>query len=151
MKSLIIDTPSLQSLRQKYTYAVLTLLFWLVWFYLWLPLVSLLAWLFGIDVFYEHMIVLEGLKGLLELLGWYAMVIALIGCILVIWSSYNLLRFGGKNKRTHNPPVRLDEIASCYALEPAALVAAREAKTLTIQQDEQGSIKIIHSAGTAQN
>ena len=44
--------------------AVLTSLMWFIYAYLWLPLISLGAWIIGIDFAYDSLIAAGGLSGL---------------------------------------------------------------------------------------
>ena len=147
-KPLIINSPDLQTLRQKYAYAVLTFLFWVIWFYLWLPLISLLAWLFGVEIFYQHMVVLEGLAGLRDLLGWYALVIVLIGITLLCWSAYNLLRFRGKNKRIRVDTLPLQQMADDFGVDPQAIESCRHGRRIVISHDNHGNISHIDCQAT---
>ena len=142
---LIIDTPSLQSLRQRYAYAFLTLIFWVLWFYLWIPVISLVAWLLGIKVFYREMIVLEGLQGLVDLLGWYGLTIAVIAVCYTGWALYNQFRFRGRNRRHEQPEVEPLEVANSFDIEPALILPLQEAKRILIAHDEQGRIRRIRS------
>ena len=137
---LIISRPDLQTLRQKYAFAFLTFLFWLIWFYLWLPLISLLAWLFGVEIIYEHMIVLEGFYGLVDLLGWYLSVILLIGLTLLCWSRYNLTRFRGRSKRTHVDTVSGHQLADFFNVDRQSVDASRHARTIYVSHDANGQI-----------
>lgn len=45
-RHLIIDRPDLQSWRQRAVFGSLTVMFWMLWLLLWLPLITLLGWLF---------------------------------------------------------------------------------------------------------
>ncbi len=142
---LIIETPGLQSLRQRYGYALLTLAFWILWFYLWIPLISLVAWLLGIEIFHREMIQLDGLQGLLELLGWYGLTIAVMGGCYTAWALYNQLRFRGRNRRQEQAVVEPLELASAFDIDPALILPLQEAKRVLIVHDEQGRIRRIRS------
>jgi len=144
-RPLIIERPDLQSLRQRYAYAMLTLLFWILWFYLWIPLVSLVAWLFGFQLFYEQMIVLEGLQGVLDLAGWYGLVIALLGCSLLSWALYNQLRFRGREKRHYQERIKAQDLAAFYQIDPALIPRIQRAKRIIINHDQHGHIQAIKS------
>lgn len=137
----IIDAPSLQSLRQKYAFSAVTLVFWALWFYLWLPLVSALAWLFGVETIYQYMIVLDGYQAFLELLGWYALTVLLIGISLVGWALYNQVRFRGKERRLPHSPLKNGDIAPYFGVGAPDLSAWQHASRLVIQYDEDGRIK----------
>ena len=141
---LIISRPDLQTLRQKYAFAFLTFLFWLIWFYLWLPLISLLAWLFGVEIIYEHMVVLQGFHGLIDLLGWYMLVILLMGTVLLCWSWYNLRRFRGKSKRLHVDTVSTRQLAEFFNVDTHSIDAGRQARTIYVSHGATGHIDKIH-------
>ncbi|MCC6209165.1 MAG: poly-beta-1,6-N-acetyl-D-glucosamine biosynthesis protein PgaD [Gammaproteobacteria bacterium] len=140
-RPLIIENPELQTLRQRYAFAALTLFFWVLWFYLWIPVISLLAWLFGAERFYQAMIVNSGLDTLLDLLGLYSVVILVMGAILSSWAWYNQIRFRGREKRRASPSVTADEIQSFFALRTEQLDLARYAKHVVIEHDEDGKVK----------
>lgn len=140
---LIINCPDLQTLKQKYTYAAITLLFWVIWFYLWLPLLSFFAWVFGIEIFYEHMVVLDGLNSLVDMLGWYALIITLTGVILILWSRYNLLRFRKKNQRTQPAPLTPQQLSLFFKIEAKKIEHYQVSRRIIIQHDADGNIKTI--------
>ena len=56
------------------------------------------------------MVVLGGYHDVIRLLGIYSLMILLLGGGLVIWASYNIVRFGGVEKRTAALPVTPAEI-----------------------------------------
>lgn len=135
---LIIERPDLQTPWQKYSYGFFTFIAWTLWIYLWLPLISFIGWLLGIKVFYEHMILLGGYKGLLDLLGVYFSIIFLIGLTLSLWAFYNQLRFRGKERREAIPRTRSEEVARFFGVSREDLQIAQQAKRLVISFDEEG-------------
>lgn len=141
---LIIENPGLQTLRQRYAYAALTLIFWVVWFYLWMPIITLFAWLFGADRFYETMIAHSGMDLLFDLLGLYGLIILSMGAILGGWAWYNRLRVRGRDKRRGSATVGSDEMESFFMVEPEQLDAARRGKRVVIEHDEDGKVQGIH-------
>jgi len=143
-KSLIIDRPELQTPQQRYIFSLLTLAFWIIWFYLWLPLVSLFAWLLGFELFYESMIRLNGLEGLLDLVGWYGLVIGASALLLVLWSAYNLSRFQGKNKRTTSVRITEEQMAGFFQIEKSAIQTCRHEKRVVFEFDQDGSILAVN-------
>ena len=140
MSPLIIESPDLQELRQRYAFAALTFVFWVVWFYLWTPLVSLVAWLFGLDLLYDEMAVFDGWRALQELLGWYALVIFLLALILGSWAWYNLKRFGRREKRRQAPTVTPSEVAGHFGLPEEDLATIKTAHRVVISHDDSGRI-----------
>ena len=101
--ALIIEHPEWQTLRQRTLYASITLIFWMAWGYLWTPLLTFAAWAFGLTKTYEHMVTLEGYRGLLRLFGLYLLVIVCMGGSLLAWAFYNYFRFRGIERRRQRP------------------------------------------------
>lgn len=140
MTDLIINRPDLQTLRQRYTFSVLTLVFWTIWLYLWLPLVSFVAWLIGVDLFREQMIMQQGYLAFIDLVGWYLLVIVLMALSLLGWAGYNLARFGKKNRRVESKPVTMNEVADYFDVSNALLARARAARRVVVHYDEDRRI-----------
>ncbi|MEK6776437.1 MAG: poly-beta-1,6-N-acetyl-D-glucosamine biosynthesis protein PgaD [bacterium] len=135
---LIIDQPSLQSLWQEYSYAFCTFIVWVAWIYLWLPLISLVAWLLGIRFYYEHMIVLGGYLGFLKVMGLYALIIFILGIALVFWALVNQIRFRGKDRRKTVYATKEEEVINFFGISRDDLRIAQKAKRLTISFNGEG-------------
>ena len=78
--------------------ALLTVLFWGVWLYLVLPLVSLLLWAFGVRFLVEQ-IRQGGYEGLLGSLITYGVVLMVLVSLLALWITWNVVRYGGSSDR----------------------------------------------------
>ena len=136
MRSLIINAPGLQTMRQRFASSFVTLIFWGVWIYLWLPLVSLLAWMVGIDLFYQQMIVQSGYQSVFELVGWFALVILFMAVTLLGWARYNQFLFRGKDRRKNVKAVEIVEIADRFQVNVFQLREWRRSKRLTIHLND---------------
>jgi biofilm PGA synthesis protein PgaD len=130
---LIIEHPEWQTPRQRILLGFLTLVFWMAWFYLWIPFISLLAWIFGIRIFQYHMIELEGYKGLVELLGWYGLVIFLLGGSLIAWATYNIQRFNKVARRNPRPVVSIEMQAMHFNVDIKELEEWRNSQLIAIE------------------
>jgi biofilm PGA synthesis protein PgaD len=144
-RPLIIERPDLQSRRQRVVSTGMTVVFWGLWMYLWLPLVALVGWAFGIERFYDEMIRLDGLGRVLELLGWYALVVAVLAGSLILWATYNYLRFRGVDRRKAPRPVGLDRVAAFARVEPAQLLLWQQLRVMTILHDDDGFIESVEA------
>ena len=140
LKSPLIERPDLQSRSQRTLYGALTLVFWALWLYLWVPLLALLAWSLGVQQAYKYMVVLGGYRDVLNLLGFYALVILLLGGGLVLWAVYNIIRFRGVERRTAAPPVTPAESGREFGQDPAAVARWQSAQRLYVTHDERGRI-----------
>lgn len=125
--------------------AVLTLVFWALWIYLWLPVIGMLGWAFGVSRFYDEMIRLEGYRTLLGVLGWYSLVITALSSCLVCWALYNLGRFRGRERRQARPRVTLVQIGEAAGVNPALLSLWQRARTLRVSHAADGTIDFVES------
>ena len=142
-RPLIIDRPDLQSTPQRVVSTGLTAFFWAVWAYLWLPVFALFGWAFGASRFYEEMVVEHGGAALLDLLGWYALVIGLLAGSLVLWASYNFIRFRGRERRSARHATTIDEVAAQVGLETDALRHWQQARVLRLRHDGSGRVESV--------
>lgn len=140
MSAHIIHRPEWQSRRQRTLYAAITLVFWAAWFYLWMPVMTFIAWLFGFRLAYEHMIGLDGYLGLANLLGVYALVIAIMGSSLIAWALYNYFRFKGVERRAARPAVDISMLCDSYRVDHQRLAQWQQAHRLVIHQDAHSNI-----------
>lgn len=144
-KRVIIERPDLQSPLQRATSGGLTFIFWIFWIYLWLPLISLVAWWLGIKFFRENLLDNQGYKILFEHVGFYAAVIGAIAVFLIGWGRYNLARFRDKERRKAVPVVDHLTHARDFKIDPQQLTVWQVTKHLTIHHDEDGHITSVES------
>lgn len=130
-------TPRPRSWRYAVEIATTTL-FWGLWAYLVMPLLSLLLWYFGIQIFVEEMIVLGGYQAFLEELGRYGAVVLAMLLATVTWVSWNVRRYGGEhNTRTHMlAAVTLMETADAAGLTPETIETLQQRRRLTVSFDD---------------
>lgn len=138
--TLIIERPDLQSWHQKLVSGLLTMVFWILWVFLWLPLITLAAWAFFGIQFHIHMIELAGFAGFLDLFSTYAIVIVSMGGALIVWAKYNHLRFRGMDRRKAAAPVQIEQLASFSGHPPASVAQWREMRVMTVEHDAEGAI-----------
>jgi biofilm PGA synthesis protein PgaD len=137
--TVIFDRPDLQARRHRWAYSTLTLLAWGIWMYLWLPVVTLVAWYLGVRTFIREMVIPDPrAMGALALA--YLVVVVMLGAVLVVWSQYNLRRFRGQDRRRASPPVSDEEVAHWFQISPEMLEGFRSTGSLTLKHDEEGKI-----------
>ncbi len=137
---LIIDRPELQSNVHRYGWAFITFIFWLFYVYLWLPLMTLVAWWIGAELFNIHFIELHGYAGLHDKLGLYGAIIFIISAILIGWAKIEHLRFKDKPRRKGSVAVTDKEIAKKYNLQESQLAHLRLEKSVIVHFSEKGTI-----------
>jgi biofilm PGA synthesis protein PgaD len=125
--------PSLQRAAEF----TVTTLFWLAWLYLIMPLVSLLLWMLGVELFVEVMITRGGYQALLEELVHYSLVILGLLAATLIWVNWNLRHYGQHNKRTLQPqPVSIEELAAYSRLSRTEITGMQTDRQLLITYDD---------------
>jgi len=116
---------------------VATALFWGLWAYFITPVLSIVLWYLGYQVFVEEMFELGGFEALQEQLRNYGLVIFSIFLVTASWVTYNRLRYGGShNTRTHMlAPVSVSETADAAGIKVAQATAARRSRRLVVTFD----------------
>jgi len=142
---LIINRPDLKSRPLIFGEGVLTLIFWGFWFYLWLPLISVVAWLLGFRILYSHIMALGGLDEFLVQLNIFSIGIFAASGILALWSFYNLKRYGAYNRRNKFYYSDLHGLAAHLSLSTRELAEIQQAKTLIFSFNKQGDIHAIQT------
>ena len=132
MKDLIIDKPDSLKTHHKVTYLSVTFIFWVIVVYLWQPLISLVAWYFGFELFYDHMIELGGYKEFANILLIYFQIIVLLGAVFLTWAKINEYRFKGKSRRKLVAVVTDSEIATYFGVNESLLKQMMEKKVLSL-------------------
>jgi len=145
--NLIINRPDLKTLLLLIGEQILTVLFWGFWIYLWLPLISLIAWLLGFSVFYFHMVKLGGFQGLLQQLNVFTSGVGLLSGSLVLWSFYNMKRYGRHNRRVHILSTDLEALSRTYDMNRSDLERIQRAKKICFAFREDGSLVQMQTNG----
>ena len=142
-RDLLINEPQLQSLQHKLGDTVLTAAMWGIYLYLWLPLVSLVAWLFGIQLFYHELIEAGGYLELLDKVALYATVIPAIFVVIISWSVSNQRRFRGQERRNEVSEISPAEMTAFFDVTTGEFERLRAASRIVIAIDENGRIEHI--------
>jgi poly-beta-1,6-N-acetyl-D-glucosamine biosynthesis protein PgaD len=121
----------------------ITTLFWLAWFYLITPLLSLVMWLAGIRMFVDEMLVQDGYIALLVELRTYGMIILGMLLIMLAWVEWNVQRYGRHNHRLLQPePVTNREIAQHAGLTEKVLATLHESRMIIVDYDDQDKLLV---------
>jgi biofilm PGA synthesis protein PgaD len=135
-EAILIQRPERQSSVQKAVFSVVTVIAWLFWAFLWLPLITLGAWAFGLRNAWLQLNVLEPASKGRDI---NVVVIVAIACALVFtsWSGYNHARFAGKQKRRGNNPVGAEATARVIGAttEDAVSIQAHRRAVVSVSED----------------
>jgi biofilm PGA synthesis protein PgaD len=137
-KVVYIDAPEALTRRQRTLFAVITALMWGAYAYLWLPLLSLFLWGFGIELAYDAMIRAGGAGALRTALFWYAVMLVDVIVTVAIWSQLNKWRFANRNRRTAHPKVADAAMAGYFGITTDELARLRAAHRIELDIDVHG-------------
>lgn len=133
-----IDEP--KYVRNKSAGYGLFFLGWLVWIWLFLPLLTLLLWWYEGYSIYHYLIIGTGPDGSISLLHIALAIVIFILCLLV-WASYNWIRFHNKERRHAPIPVTAEHLAQSFDLQVADIETLKQAKNVTLHYDEDGVLQ----------
>lgn len=133
MSEHVIERPELQPPATRAMFGVLTLVLWASYAYLLLPALTLIAWYFGFTRVYDEMVMRSGWEALASLLGYYALIVLIMGVIQIGWASINWARFSGARDRRRLRERMVDrEVTNMFAGDASALPQWQSARRLVV-------------------
>jgi biofilm PGA synthesis protein PgaD len=133
MNELVIDRPDLQPPAMRALYSAMTVALWTFYVYLLLPLATLLAWYVGYSAVYEEMMMRRGWEALVELIGWYSLIVLIMGLIQVGWASINWARFRGARDRRRLRERQVDmEVEKMFLIDTTEFPAWQDARRIVV-------------------
>ena len=130
--------------------SVLTVLFWGVWLYLVLPLVSLVLWFFGVRLFIQE-ITKGAYEGLRTSLTDYSLVLLVLVALLALWIAWNVSRYGGSNDRrtVRQAEVTDREVQKWFRLDESLLAVLRGERFVHVDLDGDGCVLLMAASPRA--
>ncbi len=113
---------------------------WLAWMWLFMPIIALGLWWFESNLILDHVLRDKAPYHGLTLLELALLITVAFSCLL-LWASYNWIRFNGADRRSAPKPIELQQIAQSFELEQQALLDMVQAKHLTLYYDQDGKIE----------
>ena len=134
----LIERSDLESPRKRRIGQLISLAAWLVWIYLFTPLIALLGWAMGVQLFEEH--ILDDPLGTLKTVQIYAGVIGIAGVVFIGWAGYNWFRFHNLERRRAPPPVGTHELARHFGITPEQAETVERDRVVTVHFNEDAEI-----------
>lgn len=113
---------------------------WFVYAYLWLPIISLGAWLAGLDFAYDKVLEAGGLEGLARIARWYGVGALIIILLVIGWSVSQRLRFKGKERRAARDTVPAETLRDEADLTSEDFETLRNHGRVIVSFDDTGTI-----------
>ena len=135
-RPLIIERSDLQTVGQRWGFRSLTFVMWVAWFYLFIPLLSVVAWAVGMTLVYEVLVQNLELAELWGMLTRYATGIGVLSGIYMLWAVSSFIRFRRMERRKLAPviPDHLYAHSHNLADEELSRLRATELYTLNAEQ-----------------
>ena len=139
---LYINEPELLTGPERTRDTVFTAVMWGVYLYLWLPIVSLFAWLLGFEAAYEVLIRAGGLEEIADILLVYGIIVLVIFDAVTGWSLGNLWRYGKFTRRSSAKGVSIEETAAYFHVDSATVKELRSIPSVSLDFDAEGRLII---------
>ena len=136
----IIDKPDFKSTGRKLSEMSITTFIWLLWLWLFLPVVNILLWMVGAETFYHTLIVDTGYIDFFTLARRMGLTVIMVFIIMRAWGYYNYWRFGRRNKRKNLPDATPAKISEIFRLSPDEIVTLQASKEVTFSFNEEGPV-----------
>ena len=140
--NLYIQAPEMLSAPERTRDSVVTAIMWMFYLYLWVPLLSLMAWLLGFEFAYDVMIRSGGAINLASVLLIYGAIIGVIFCVVTTWSLLNRFRFRGITRRRRMPPVSDRDMADYFEIKMKSVRELRASQSVNVDFDETGKLLV---------
>ncbi len=112
--------------------------FWLLYLYLWLPLITLAMWMLGVN---NAVVELYIRKGTVDTYLLVALPLIALVCAVVLsaWAEYNRRRFQGLDRRAASEPVGIEMIARTLGAQSEVAAAMRVGKHMTLTMSDEAT------------
>jgi len=136
VRTLIIERADLQTRAQRLGYLSVTFICWFLWLYLFVPLLSLIAWALGATLVYQVMLQNLEIAELLALLGNYGRGVAVLAGVYLLWAVSSWLRFRGVDRRETPPRATDAQLAASHYLSDDELSMLRNTRRTVVALDQ---------------
>ena len=137
----LIVAANLQTGFQRYGFRVLTILFWVMFLFLFRVALTPLAWLVGAQSLYEMFSYKVESQDFADLMLVYTLVVIAIGVCLIGWARYNTIRFSKNERRTKFlPPTKVAAVAEYYQISQELIRQSSHSRRLVFRHAEDGQL-----------
>jgi biofilm PGA synthesis protein PgaD len=140
---LILNMPDMVSVPTKIGSGLFTVIFWALFIYLWVPLITLAAWAMGIYHAYSEVKYVQELLNLRHLVFIYSMVVIALCGSLLLWALMEYLRFRDSTRRRIPITVESTELAAYAKLDEEHIVSWQGLRRMVAHHDEHGHLREI--------
>ncbi len=126
----LIDRPELKSISRQVTEWSVTAIMWLLWSYLFLPLLNLIPWVLGIHFFYTEVVEKLSPEAYYMIFLRLLLLIFIVLFIIIAWGYYNYLVFGQQELRRTAAVASREDLARCFRLSSRTVASLQNSKEI---------------------
>ena len=131
----VIVRPERLGRQKRFLQRAATLLAWSAYAWLWVPLVTLVAWVVGIHAGWERLYLQRNAVDPF-ILASLPIIALLCGLLLIGWAEYNRARFRGRERRLPRPLASLNEVAADLGASTGLAERLMGCKAATLHMDD---------------
>jgi len=133
-----IDQP--EYVRNKSVGYSLQIVGWFAFMWLFMPLLTVFFWWVEGETIYQQLVIQAAPDSQLSLMNIILMIVIFI-CGLLLWATYNWIRFYNRERRS--TPLAIDEqqIARSFKVNKVDILNMQQAKNLTLYYDNKGKLE----------
>lgn len=138
MKPPIIDHTHTRGPGKRFATGALTAAAWSVYAWLWVPLITAVAWFVGIRTAYLRLYLHENEIDPFLLLA-LPLIALVCGALLIGWAEYNRARFGNADRRKRRREIDDDQVRIALGATPALAVKLRQGRIVQVALDDNAN------------
>lgn len=142
---LIINRPDRHAPMRRLAFRAITVGFWSLYFYLWLPAITLGAWWLAARMGIHEFGGAPGESFDLRLLGTLGAAASIAFVLMIGWAEYNRLRFQHHVRRSSEPPVEPEATAAAFDVRSSVAAQLRVARHATLVLDGRAIVVDVHA------
>jgi poly-beta-1,6-N-acetyl-D-glucosamine biosynthesis protein PgaD len=139
MEGLIIESPDLQSVKQRYGYKFMSYAWWTLWLFLCLPAIKLITWALFFHLFYVNIIADKNILDIFSTIHIYVTIFLCLSVLIGIWTLYRKYSTKRKIKR-HSSPLPQDELAAHFNVNTEQVSTLQASKRAVLHLDNTGTL-----------
>jgi len=136
---LILNKPHLVAPLTKVVSALVTIVFWGFFVYLWWPLLTLVAGMLGYHTINELSYAAD-MFNVRHLTVSYALIVMALSGSLLLWAAVEYFRFRNLNRRRWPSAVALADLASYSSLQESDLQQLQTERRMVAHHDDHGGV-----------
>lgn len=113
---------------------------WMLWMWLFLPLLTLVFWWFEGTVVYSQVMDQSQPMTSLTIMK-LIFSIGIFICCLFVWASYNWMRFHGEDRRKAPENAQDEDLAKSFHVKASDIATMRESKNITLHYTDDGQLE----------